>query len=219
MSVNGLPSLSKHWFPDENLFWLNLKITDFPCFKPHLKSLSSGQITYFTQIQKKKNTKTLHPCSVARSIHDFSTCFLFLCPQIFWSQYILVWILLSFYPQTHRFLKRQHPGFLRWNKLAHKSFLCLVTYTEYIFFHFNIWTPLIDYYPCMFSSEFDSDNLKFVRLMWCDSNNWMKLFTVLDAFPLAVIKYSRRISLRKRGNVDLVFQRHRLCGLGKLCHQ
>lgn len=36
MSMNGLPSLSNHWFSDENLFWLNLKITDFPCFKPHL---------------------------------------------------------------------------------------------------------------------------------------------------------------------------------------
>lgn len=81
MSMNGLPSLPNHWFSDENLFWLNLKITDFPCFKPHLKSLSSGQITYFTQF--KKNSKTLHSYSVSRSTHDFFTCFLFLCPQIF----------------------------------------------------------------------------------------------------------------------------------------
>lgn len=62
MSMNGLPSLSNHWFSDENLFWLNFKITDFPCFKQHLKSLSSGQITYFTQFKKKFQDSALLFC-------------------------------------------------------------------------------------------------------------------------------------------------------------
>lgn len=101
MSMNGLPSLSNHWFSDENLFWLNLKITDFPCFKPHLKFLSSGQITYFTQFKKKKIlrlcTLVLWPGQPMTFSHaSFSYVHRYFETSTFFCEF--------FYPFTHRLI-------------------------------------------------------------------------------------------------------------------